>query len=140
MVAALRAVGVMTGEQRFGERADAAARTTWATTAAMPRFAGWSLADALIMEEARRGLKLADMTVLVEPGDQMNQLVRAAWRMAPAGSAIVAGPQGTEGFGHLFEGRGLRDGQATAYVCRGTTCFEPVTDYNELKTPLWSRC
>ena len=26
-----------------------------------------------------------------------------------------------------------------AYVCRGTVCFDPVTDYAELKTPLWSR-
>ena len=25
------------------------------------------------------------------------------------------------------------------YVCRGTVCFDPVDDYNELKTPLWSR-
>jgi hypothetical protein len=24
-------------------------------------------------------------------------------------------------------------------VCRGTVCFDPVTDYAELKTPLWSR-
>ena len=138
-VSALRAVGVLSGEARYAERADAAARTTWATVAAAPRFAGWSLADVLVMEEARRGLKLADVTIVVDPDDRMNQLVRAAWRMAPAGSAIVAGPAGTTGFGHLFDDRTQRDGQATAYVCRGTVCFEPVTSYTEFKTPLWSR-
>ena len=26
-----------------------------------------------------------------------------------------------------------------AYVCRGTVCFDPVDDYNDLKTPLWTR-
>ncbi|MGD8215476.1 thioredoxin domain-containing protein [Aestuariimicrobium sp. Y1814] len=139
MVHALRAVGVLTGEQRYGERADAAARTTWATVAAAPRHAGWSLADVLVMDEARRGLKLADVTIVVDEDDRMNQLVRAAWRMAPAGSAIVAGPAGTTGFGHLFDDREQRDGQATAYVCRGQVCFEPVTSYTEFKTPLWSR-
>ncbi|MGA4508092.1 thioredoxin domain-containing protein [Propionibacteriaceae bacterium G1746] len=140
MVTALRTVGVLTGEARYGERADAAARTTWATVAAAPRFAGWSLADVLVMDEARRGLKLADVTIVVDEDDRMNQLVQAAWRMAPAGSAIVAAPAGTTGFGHLFNDRTQRDGQPTAYVCRGTVCFEPVTSYTELKTPLWSRC
>ncbi|MCT1458842.1 thioredoxin domain-containing protein [Aestuariimicrobium sp. p3-SID1156] len=140
MVAALRAVSLLSGEQRYMERADQAARTTWSTTAAMPRFAGWSLADALVMEEARRGLRPAYVTIVVDEGDQLNQLVRAAWRMAPAGTALVAGPVGTQGFGHLFEGRGQIDDSATAYVCRGMTCFEPVTSYEELKTPLWSRC
>ena len=139
MVTALRTVGVLTGEARYGERADAAARTTWAAVASAPRFTGWSLADVLVMDEARRGLKLADVTIVVDEDDRMNQLVRAAWRMAPAGSAIVAGPAGTTGFGHLFEGRVQRDGQATAYVCRGQVCFEPVTSYTEFKTPLWSR-
>ena len=138
MIHALRAVGVLTGEVRLGQRADAAARTTWRLVKSSPRFAGWSLADALVMEEARRGLKLADVTIVTD--DPMDQLVRAAWRMAPAGSAIVAGPVGTSGFGHLFEGRGQIDDQATAFVCRGTVCFEPTTSYEEFKTPLWSRC
>lgn len=139
MVTALRAVGVLSGQDRYGQRADAAARTTWATVAASPRFAGWSLADVLVMEEARRGLRLADVTIVVDEDDRMNQLVRAAWRMAPAGSMVVAGPAGTTGFGHLFDDREQRDGQATAYVCRGNVCFEPVTSYTEFKTPLWSR-
>ncbi len=28
----------------------------------------------------------------------------------------------------LFEGRAARDGSATAYVCRGATCLEPITE------------
>ena len=60
--------------------------------------------------------------------------------MAPAGSAIVVAPAGTQGFGHLFDERTERDGEPTAYVCRGEVCFEPTSDYTQLKTPLWSRC
>ena len=48
--------------------------------------------------------------------------------------AVRAAP-GTAGFGTLLDGREAR----AAYVCRGTVCFEPVTDYNELKNPLWHR-
>jgi len=101
-----------------------------------PRFAGWSLADALVMDEARRGLKLAQVVVVAD--DPMNELTRAVWRMAPAGSAIVTAPSGTTGFGHLFEGRDSE--RPTTFVCRGEVCFAPVTDYTELRTPLWSRC
>lgn len=140
MVHALRVVGLLSGEERFLERADRAAATTWATVAATPRFAGWSLADALVREEARRGLKPAVAVVVDESGDPFNELSRAAWRLAPAGTAIVTARPGAEGFGENFAERGAPEGGSRAYVCRGTVCFDPVEHYTELKTPLWSRC
>ena len=88
---------------------------------------------------------------------------RAAWRMAPAGSAIVRGRPGTPGFAHHFDGRGVREpGEyplarplgaepeeydehadvpvgGTVYVCRGTTCFAPASTVKEIRAALWQR-
>ena len=133
LVAALRSVGLMAERDDLLVRADAAARTTWGAVASSPRFAGAALADMFIADEARRGLKPA--TVVVTTDDPFDELARASWRLAPAGSVVLAAHPGAEGFKTLLEGRGER----AAYVCRGTVCFEPVTDYNNLKTPLWSR-
>jgi hypothetical protein len=87
----------------------------------------------MIADEARRGLKPA--MVVVASDDPFDELARAAWRLAPAGSVILTAPAGAEGFGSWLEGRGKR----AVYVCRGERCFDPVTDYTELKTPLWHR-
>ena len=133
LVAALRTVGLLTERPELIDRADAAARTTWSAVASSPRFAGAALTDLLITDEARRGLKPA--TVVVTTNDPFDELVRASWRMAPAGSVVLAAKPDADGFGTLLEGRGER----AAYVCRGTVCFDPVTDYNELRTPLWRR-
>jgi uncharacterized protein YyaL (SSP411 family) len=67
--------------------------------------------------------------------DPFDELARAAWRLAPAGSLVLTGAAGTQGFGSFFDDRPA----GAAYVCRGTVCFDPVNDYAELKTPLWSR-
>ena len=147
LVAALRLVGLMASDKELLARADSAARTTWPLVASQPRFAGWSLADALVLDEARRGLKPAQVVIVTDESiadaddeQVIDRLATAAWRMAPAGSAIIVGPVGTTGFGDLFEERTAREGATTAYVCRGQVCFEPTNDYTELKTPLWSRC
>ena len=133
LVAALRLVGLLTGDPSYDERADRAVRTTWAVLAANPRFAGWPLADLLVADESTRGLRPAQ--VVVVGGEPGSDLVVAAWRMAPDGSALVAGPAGTEGFGHLFEGRT----EPGVYVCRGETCFPPASDTVALKSVLWRR-
>ncbi|HOB05895.1 MAG TPA: thioredoxin domain-containing protein [Propionibacteriaceae bacterium] len=133
LVAALRLVSLLACEPSYESRADDAVRTTWAVLGANPRFAGWPLADLLVADEAGRGLRPAQVVVVTdEPG---SELVTAAWRMAPDGSAVVVGAPGTEGFGHLFEGRT----EPGVYVCRGETCFAPAADVTELKTVLWKR-
>ena len=133
LIAALRHVALLAERTDFTERADAAARTTWNTVQETPVFAGSALADLLINDEARRGLKRA--TAVVVSDDPFDELARAAWRLAPAGSAVLTAPVDADGFGPHLEGRDHR----AVWVCRGTVCFDPVDDYNELKTPLWSR-
>ena len=44
-------------------------------------------------------------------------------------SLVLAGGRGPDTTGiELLDGREMRDGRATAYVCRGYVCDEPVTD------------
>ncbi len=133
LVAALRLVGLLSGEQAYGRRADEAVRTTWAVLAENPRFAGWPLADLLIEDEATRGLRPAQVVVVTD--DPSSDLATAAWRMAPDGSAVVVGAPGTEGFGPLFDART----EIGVYVCRGETCFPPATEAGALKKALWRR-
>lgn len=133
MIAALRHVGLLAERPDFVERADLAARTTWGIVAENPAFAGAALQDLLISDEARRGLKPAVAVVVSD--DPFDELARAAWRLAPAGSAVLTAPSGTSGWGSHLEGRSERG----VWVCRGTQCFDPVDDYRELKTPLWRR-
>ena len=49
---------------------------------------------------------------------------------------LAGGEPGAEGSVKLLEGRTLRDGKATAYVCRAYTCDAPVTDPSELAIQL----
>src|SRR3990170_6570743 len=49
---------------------------------------------------------------------------------------IAAGTSGADGSVKLLEGRMLRDGKPTAYVCRGYTCDAPVTEPSELAAQL----
>ena len=140
LVAALRSVALLADRPEFVERADAAAATVRGTAQGAPRFAGWGLADALIADDARKGLAPAVAVVVSADGDPQGELARAAWRMAPAGTALLTGKPGTAGFAHHFEGREPVAGVPTAYVCRGTVCFAPATTIEELRTALWSRC
>ena len=135
LVAGLRLVGLLADVPGYVGRADTAALTLRGTLQASPRFAGAALADALVADEARTGLKPAVAVVVSGDGDPLDQLARAAWRMAPAGTAVVTGRPGTEGFAHHFEDRS----EPGVYVCRGTVCFPPTTDLKELRTALWSR-
>ena len=139
MVVALRTGALLSGRADLAERADAAAVTWGPVLAASPRFCGWGLADLLASAEAARGWGAAEVVIVDDSGDPMSELTRAAWRLAPWGSVVVSAPVGTEGFGELFTGRGQRDGLPTAYVCRGATCQQPVTDWAELRPLLWGQ-
>lgn len=135
LISALRLVGLMADEPGLVARADRAARTLRGTLEASPRFAGAALADALVADEARSGLRPAVAVVVDPDAEPLAELTRATWRMAPAGTAVITGAAGTEGFAHHFEGRTT----SAVYVCRGETCFEPATEVKSLRTALWSR-
>ncbi len=108
LVAALRHAGLLADRADYLRRADSAARTTWGTVAAHPRFAPAALADLVAVDEARKGLRPAVAVVLDAAGDPLNEAARAAWRMAPAGTVILSGRPGTTGFAHHFDERTLR--------------------------------
>ncbi|MDO5066739.1 MAG: thioredoxin domain-containing protein [Propionibacteriaceae bacterium] len=133
LVRALRRVGALTERADLLERAEAAIRTTWDAVAATPRFAGSALEEAMIDEEAGRGLGRAVAVVVAD--DPFDELARATWRMAPEGTTILRAPAGTPGFRSWLVGRDER----AVHVCRGDRCFTPVTEYTQLKEPLWSR-
>lgn len=136
MIAALRLAGLLADRPELIERADRAAATVRPYAAAVPRFAGWALADDLVADDARKGL--APAVCVVVDDDPLGVLTRAAWRMAPAGTALITAPAGTSGFAHHFDER--TPPEPTAYVCRGTVCFEPATTVEQLRAALWSRC
>lgn len=168
LVAALRLVGALAGRGDLLARADAAAATTWGVLAATPRFAPAALADLLMADEARRGLRPAVAVVLDAAGDPLNEAARAVARMAPAGTVLVTGRPGTPGFAHHFEGRTPAAASApaasganvlaeatgvgeeydehevvvtrqTVYVCRGEVCFAPATTVQQIRAALWRR-
>ena len=125
---ALRLLAELTGEAAYADRADRAAASVGGLAAQAPRFAGWLLADAISALPARRPVQVA----IVGPHDRARaDLVRAAWRQAPAGSVVLAGEPDQLGFALLAD-RPLRDGRATAYVCRGFVCKLPVISAEEL--------
>jgi uncharacterized protein len=135
LIAALRLVGLMAEVPQFIEQADAAALTVRGRLESQPRFTGSALVDALVADEARTGLHPAVVVVVQPDGAPLSDLARAAWRMAPVGTAIIAAAAGTEGFaGHFVERT-----EPGAYVCRGETCFAPAADVKELRVALWSR-
>lgn len=133
LIAALRQVGAMAGRDDLLAAADSAAATMVPALIESPRFCGAALADAFVSDEARRGLGRAVAVVVTD--DPFDELARATWRLAPAGTVIIAAKAETSGFAHHLAGRT----EGAAYVCRGSVCFEPVTNYEELKDPLWRR-
>ena len=102
LIAGLRLVGLLRDEPELIERADRAALTLRGLLQAAPRFAGAALTDALIADEARSGLRPAVAVVI--GNDPLDELARATWRMAPAGTAVLTGPAGTPGIRSSLRG------------------------------------
>ncbi|MFT4294009.1 MAG: thioredoxin domain-containing protein [Micropruina sp.] len=138
LVAALRLAGLLADRPELIAWADAAAETLRGVVESAPRFAGWALADLLIADQAASRLAPAVAVIVTPEPTRLADLTRAAARMAPAGTALVAGQAGTSGFAHHFDDRTARDGE-TGYVCRGTVCFAPASTVKELRKALWQR-
>ena len=126
-VHALHLFAELTGEDEHAERAERAAATAGGLVARAPRFAGWLLADAV----SRLRSTPVQVAVVGPAGPGRDALVRAAYRHAPAGSAVVAGLGDDPGWALLADRTAL-DGRPTAYVCRHFVCRLPVTTVEEL--------
>ncbi|WP_152360286.1 thioredoxin domain-containing protein [Microlunatus speluncae] len=127
-VHALTLLGELTGEPRYAERAEQAAGAAAALVEAAPRFAGWLLADAITRTE-RPPLQVA---IAGPPDDPATVALRlAAWRLAPAGSVIIAAEPDRPGFALLAD-RTMVNDRPTAYVCRHFVCRLPVTTVDDL--------
>jgi uncharacterized protein YyaL (SSP411 family) len=127
IVAALVTYSALSGDPRYREAAEAALATVAPIVARHPRFAGYA---ATVGEALLSG----PYEIAVVTGDPAGDpLVAAAVRSAPAGAVLVAGAPDQPGV-PLLADRPLREGQPTAYVCRGFVCRQPVTTVEELLT------
>jgi len=131
-VHALRLMAELTGEDRYGIRADQAAASAAELVRRAPRFAGWLLADAITQTSSRRSAQVA---IVGTDEAARAGLVRVAHQLAPAGSIIIAGPPDQPGLALLAD-RPLISNQPTAYVCRNFVCKLPVTSVDDLAAQL----
>lgn len=129
---ALTLLAELTGRPDYAERAERAAASAAGLITAAPRFAGWLLADAISRTETPP-VEVA----IAGPPDHPDtlELRSTAWRLAPAGSVVVAAPPDLPGFA-LLEQRTMIDNRPTAYVCRNFVCRLPVATPTDLATAL----
>jgi uncharacterized protein YyaL (SSP411 family) len=132
LVHALLSYSAMTGSGRHRDAAEAALRTVRTLAERVPRFAGWSLAAA---EAAVTGP--LEVAVVGDPLDPARAALERVARRSPSPGLVVivgepAGPTDDSGV-PLLAGRGLVDGRAAAYVCRGMVCDRPVTEPDEVR-------
>jgi uncharacterized protein YyaL (SSP411 family) len=118
----------LTGKPTYRDRADTQIRA----------FSGELQRNALAIPVLLGGAELLDNAVQIvvcgAPGDvAADELERAAWRPSVPNRAyrrIDADQALPEG--HPAHGKGLVDGRAAAYVCRGSTCTLPITEPDAL--------
>ncbi|MGA9747341.1 MAG: thioredoxin domain-containing protein, partial [Nocardioides sp.] len=132
LVHALLAHAAVSGSGRHRDAAEAALRHVRTLAERAPRFAGWSLAAA---EAALDGP--LEVAVVGRPDDPAYlDLLRTARESSRPGLVALGGaPDGEPGV-PLLAGRGLVDGRAAAYVCRGMVCDRPVTSAADLRALL----
>jgi uncharacterized protein YyaL (SSP411 family) len=126
---ALLSWAALTGDARCREVAEAALASARQIGAAAPRFAGWGLA---VSEAALDGPR--EVAVVGAADDEAARALRLeALRGTAPGLVVAAGAPGEPPVVPLLEGRGLRQGSAAAYPCRGFVCDLPVTEPEQLR-------
>jgi uncharacterized protein YyaL (SSP411 family) len=128
LVHALLGFAAVTGSGRHRDAAEASLRRVRPLAERVPRFAGWSLAAA----EAAVAGPLEVAVVGAETDPARTDLAEVARRSSSPGLVVVVGEPGA-GTVPLLADRGLVDGRAAAYVCRGMVCDRPVTDAEALR-------
>ncbi|WP_434742948.1 thioredoxin domain-containing protein [Micromonospora sp. SH-82] len=125
IAAALVTYSALSGEPRYREAAEAASATVAPIVGRHARFTGYA---ATVGE----GLLSGPYEIAVVTADPAGDpLVAAAIRHAPPGAVVVAGAPDQPGV-PLLADRPMQDGQATAYVCQGFVCRQPVTTVDDL--------
>jgi uncharacterized protein YyaL (SSP411 family) len=134
LVHALLTYAAVTGSGRHRDAAEAALRNVHTLAERVPRFAGWSLAAA----EAVVAGPLEVAVVGAESDPIRGDLERVARMSGSPGTVVLVGsPETSAGSAvPLLADRGLVDGTAAAYVCRGTVCDRPVTTVEGLRALL----
>jgi uncharacterized protein len=80
-----------------------------------------------------------ELAIVGDPGaEDFQGLVRAAHQRFVPSIVMGGGMPPQDEQGGLLAGRPMRDGQATAYVCRGYSCDAPVSDASRLREQLRS--
>ncbi|WP_432979869.1 thioredoxin domain-containing protein [Dactylosporangium sp. CA-233914] len=128
IAAALVTYSALTADPAYREAAERALATVSVVAATHGRFTGYACA-------AGEALHSGPFEIAIATPDPQDPLVAAAWWHAPPGAVIVAGEPDRAGV-PLLEGRPLRDGAPTAYVCRGFVCDAPVTALEDLVAKL----
>jgi uncharacterized protein YyaL (SSP411 family) len=128
VAAALVSYTALTGQTSYRDAAQRALETIAPLLARHARFTGYAAAVA-------EALHAGPVEIAIATTNPDDELVRAAWRLAPPGAVIVAGEPDHPGV-PLLEGRPLIDGRPTAYVCRGFVCDLPATTVADLTVRL----
>ncbi|MGE5830079.1 MAG: thioredoxin domain-containing protein, partial [Micromonosporaceae bacterium] len=129
LAAALISYTALTGRTSYRDAGQRALETIVPLLARHARFVGYAAAAAEALHAGPVEIAIAT----TDPAG--DDLVRAAWRLAPPGAVIVAGEPDRPGV-PLLADRPLLDGRPTAYVCRGFVCELPVTTVADLAARL----
>ncbi|NGO69091.1 thioredoxin domain-containing protein [Streptomyces boncukensis] len=129
---ALLSYAAYTGSRRHREAAERALGIVRELATRAPRFAGWGLAVAEALLDGPK-----EVAVLGGPGTPGGaQLHRTALLCTAPGAVVAWGEPAEESAVPLLRGRGLLDGRAAAYVCRGFVCEAPTVDATVLESLL----
>jgi len=120
VVHALITFAAVTGEGRYREAAEQTLACLSAIADRAPRFGGWALAAAEVMDDGP-----IEVAVVGRPGPDRDALARKARSLAGAVVLVADGPSDDL---PLLQGRTELDGRAAAYVCRHLVCERPVTE------------
>jgi uncharacterized protein len=134
---ALLTYASLTGSGRHREAAEEALRVPLTLAGRAPRFAGWGLAVAEALVDGPR-----EVAVIGDPDDAGTRaLHRRALRSTAPGLVLAVSAEirkdgenaeDIESHPELLRERPMKDGKATAYMCRGFVCEAPTTDADEL--------
>jgi len=131
-VLALVRLVALTGRADLAEIVDAVLEREGPVASRAPIYLP-TLVRAAALREAEPGVAL----VLGDPAHAMTRALAARARalLGPEDGVVVVAPGATPKWlaPDLLEGRELRGGAPTAYVCRGRVCSLPATDPDALR-------